>query len=54
MNKKGAVLAGRILAELKEFSILIERIELGMQKAKTQNLFEKQSKILFRHLKTIW
>jgi len=37
MNKKGAVLAGRIQAELKEFSILVERIELGMQKAKTQN-----------------
>lgn len=37
MNKKGAVLAGRIQAELKEFSILVERIELGMQKAKTQS-----------------
>ena len=37
MNKKGAVLAGRIQAELKEFSILIERIELGMQKAKAQS-----------------
>ncbi len=37
MNKKGAVLAGRIQAELREFTILVERIELGMKKAKTQS-----------------
>ena len=37
MNRKGAVLAGRILAELDELKILDERIRLGMEKAKTQN-----------------
>ena len=37
MNKRGAVLAGRIQAELREFTILVERIELGMEKAKTQS-----------------
>jgi hypothetical protein len=37
MSKRGAVLAGRIMAELNEVSILVERIEIGMQKAKTQN-----------------
>ncbi|MEX1352793.1 MAG: hypothetical protein AB1Z31_34290 [Desulfobacterales bacterium] len=37
MNKKGAVLAGRIQAELRELKVLVERIELGMQKAKTQS-----------------
>ena len=37
MNKKGAVLAGRIQAEIRELKVLVERIELGMQKAKTQS-----------------
>ena len=37
MNRKGAVLAGRILAELDELKFLDERIRLGMEKAKTQN-----------------
>ena len=36
MNKRGAVLAARINAELREFDILVQRIELGMEKAKTQ------------------
>jgi hypothetical protein len=37
MNKRGAVLAGRIQAELGELKILVERIRLGMKKAKTQS-----------------
>jgi hypothetical protein len=37
MNKRGAFLAGRIHAELRGFKILVERIEQGMEKAKTQN-----------------
>ena len=34
MNKEGAVLAARILTELKEISILVGRIEQGWRKAK--------------------
>jgi hypothetical protein len=37
MNKKGAVLAGRIQAELSELKTLAERIRLGMEKSKTQS-----------------
>ena len=37
MNKRGAVLAGRIQADLREITILVERIELGMEKARTQS-----------------
>ena len=34
MNKEGAVLAARILTELKEISKLVYRIEQGWKKAK--------------------
>ena len=37
MSKRGAVLAGRIMAELNEVSTLVERIETGMRKAKSQS-----------------
>ena len=37
MSKRGAVLAGRIMAELNEISILVDRVEKGMQKAKAQS-----------------
>jgi len=35
MNKKGAVLAGRILSELKDLSIILERARQGWEKAQT-------------------
>ena len=38
MNKEGAVLAARILTELKEISILVGRIEQGWKKAKKERM----------------
>ena len=36
MNKKGALLAGKILSELEELTVVIGRIEQGMQSAETK------------------
>ncbi len=36
MSKPGAVLAARILRELKELTLLSNRIEQGWEKAKSQ------------------
>lgn len=37
MSKSGEVLAARIVDELKELSVLVERVERGWEKAKKQN-----------------
>ena len=47
MNKEGAVLAARILTELKEISKLVCRIEQGWKKAKKREdeLYKKYFKV---------
>lgn len=37
MNKAGALLAARIISELKELSVLAKRAEQGLKKAKEKN-----------------